>query len=142
MTAPAPSTRRPSPPWERLHARLLACADERVAAGDAAGGRALRSTVEAWWEEQQRWNAEIAGLLGVHHEINNALVGVSGNAQLLLMGPAGQQPGVRERLEVVMRESQRIREAALQLRELRALLAGTGDPPAPQAARPLPEDAR
>jgi hypothetical protein len=52
---------------------------------------------------------------------------VSGNAQLLLMGPAGQLAGVRERLEVVMRESQRIRDAAVQLRQLRAALgAGHG----------------
>ena len=123
--APAPM---PVPPWESLRAHLLASADELTAAGDGPAGAALRATVESWWEEQQRWNREIAGLLGVHHEINNALVGVSGNAQLLLMSPTGQQPGVRERLEVVMRESQRIRDAAAQLRGLRAALGAAGGP--------------
>src|SRR5262245_38865267 len=118
VTPPAPA----APPWERLHAELLAYADDRAAAGDTAFSAALRATVESWWEEQRRWNQEAATLLGVHHEINNALVGVSGNAQLLLLGPAGQQPGVRERLEVVVRESERIRDAALKLRGLRALL--------------------
>jgi len=128
-------TPMPAPPWESLRAHLLASADELVAAGDGPAGAALRATVEQWWEEQLRWNREIASLLGVHHEINNALVGVSGNAQLLLMSPTGQQPGVRERLEVVMRESQRIRDAAAQLRQLKGAL-GTSAAPEP-TARPL-----
>ncbi len=135
MNTPA-SLPPPAPPWERLHNELLACADDRAAAGDAAGSAALRATVEAWWEEQRRWNREMARLLAVHHEINNALVGVSGNAQLLLMGPVGQQPGVRERLEVVMRESERIRDATLRLRQLRAVLDAAGGAwvaPVPQA---------
>ena len=133
----AHATPPPPPPWERLHAELLACADDRAAIGDAVGGAALRATVEAWWEEQRRWNGEMARLLAVHHEINNALVGVSGNAQLLLMGPAGQQPGVKERLEVVVRESERIRDAAQRIRVLRSILAaGDGSRPAvPQASR-------
>jgi nitrogen-specific signal transduction histidine kinase len=58
----------------------------------------------------------------VHHEINNASVGVRGNAQLMLMQPAGQAPGVRERLEVVLRESGRIQEATVRLGELKGLL--------------------
>ena len=65
----------------------------------------------------------MARQLGVHHDINNALVGVRGNAQLLLMGPAGQTPGARDRLEVVLRESDRIREAAHRLNALKSALA-------------------
>lgn len=128
-TAPTPL---PAPPWDRLRTHLLVRADDLAAAGHDAEGAALRATVEAWWAEQQQWNGSIAGLLAVHHEINNALVGVSGNAQLLLMGPAGQLAGVRERLEVVMRESQRIRDAAVQLRHLRAALG-----PGPGSSEPV-----
>jgi nitrogen-specific signal transduction histidine kinase len=65
-------------------------------------------------------------MLGVHHEINNALVGVRGNAQLLLMDPNVQSPVVREKLEVLLRESGRIRDAAARLRELKAALHGPG----------------
>ncbi|MEK7824346.1 MAG: hypothetical protein AAB290_04820 [Candidatus Eisenbacteria bacterium] len=137
MTAHVTPTPMPAPPWERLRAHLLACAADLTAAGDGPAGAALRATVETWWEEQQQWNGAIARLLGVHHEINNALVGVCGNAQLLLMGPAAQQPGVRERLEVVMRESQRIRDAAVQLRQLRAVLGAGGGTTAEPAVRPM-----
>lgn len=110
---------RPAPPWERFHVRLLerAGALERVSPEAAA---ALRAEVEAWWSEQQEWNEGVAQLLSLHHEINNALVGVRGNAQLLLIGPAGTTPGVKERLEVVIRESERIQQAAARLRELRS----------------------
>ena len=46
--------------------------------------------------------------LSVNHDINNALVGVFGNAQLLALGPAGQMPGVKERLDVIQREAKRM----------------------------------
>lgn len=112
------------PPWEAFRARLEAEADALASAGDAAAAAALRAQVARWWSEQQAWNARALELLAVHHEINNALVGVRGNAQLLLMNPAGQQPGVRERLEVVLRESSRIQEAAGRIAELKAGLGG------------------
>jgi len=72
--------------------------------------------------------------LSVNHDINNALVGVVGNTQLLGMGPAANVPGVKERLEVIAREANRIKGAASRLSELKhALLvegglgrAGTG----------------
>ena len=57
---------------------------------------------------------------------------MSGHVQILLMGPLGQQTSVRERLEVVLRESQRIRDAALELRQLRAALHADAAPPAPR----------
>jgi hypothetical protein len=53
------------------------------------------------------------------------------------MSPTGQQPGVRERLEVVMRESQRIRDAAAQLRGLRAALGAAGGTTPDSTPRPL-----
>lgn len=112
------------PPWEDLKERLEAEADARASAGDAAGAATLRTLLVRWWDEQQAWNARVRDLLAVHHEINNALVGVRGNAQLLLMNPAVQQPGIRERLEVVLRESSRIQEAAGRIAELKTGLGG------------------
>jgi signal transduction histidine kinase len=60
--------------------------------------------------------------LSVNHDINNALVGVVGNAQLLGLGPAAALPGVKERLEVIARESNRIKQATLKLSELKQAL--------------------
>ena len=113
-----------APPWEGLRERLeaeAACLDAR---GEHAGAAALRALAADWWNEQALWCERMAGLLGVHHEINNALVGIRGNAQLLLMNPATAHKGVRERLEVVLRESGRIQEAAGRLRDLKTGLGG------------------
>jgi signal transduction histidine kinase len=46
------------------------------------------------------------------HEIHNALVGIRGHVHLLLHGPAGHEPRVRNGLEVILRESTRIEKAA------------------------------
>jgi len=110
---------------EQLRARFEREADalEAAGAGEAAG--TLRDVVRDWWTEQQAWNQRLSEVLGVHHEINNALVGIRGNAQLLLMNPAVQQPGIRERLEVVLRESGRIQEATGCLRELKTRHGGS-----------------
>jgi signal transduction histidine kinase len=112
------------PPWETLKRRLETEADALASAGDAAGAATIRAVVAGWWSEQQAWNTRMLDRLSVHHEINNALVGVRGNAQLLLMNPAAQQPGFRERLEVVLRESSRIQEAAGRIAELKTGLGG------------------
>jgi nitrogen-specific signal transduction histidine kinase len=115
-----------APPWELLRERLAGEAAAAEARGDAVAAQALRELTAEWWDRQLTWNARVAEALGAHHEINNALVGIRGNAQLLLMNPAVQAPGIRERLEVVLRESGRIQEAAGRLRELKA---GSGLPP-------------
>jgi len=57
--------------------------------------------------------------LAAHHDIRNALTGVLGNAQLLLMGPAAELPGVRRRLESLTREAERIRDLAETLGQAR-----------------------
>lgn len=111
-------------PWEVLRDALAGEVAALEARGDTAGAASLKAVIDRWWESQQGWNARMNDVLGVHHEINNALVGVRGNAQLLLMNPAGQQPGIRERLEVVLRESGRIQEAAGRLRELKTSFGG------------------
>jgi nitrogen-specific signal transduction histidine kinase len=113
------------PPWESLRERLVALADdlEGHAPREAA---ALRATVESWWSDQQGWTDEAARRLASHHEINNALVGVRGNAQLVLLGPFGREPAIRDRLEVVIREADRIQQAAARLRQVRAALGYGG----------------
>ncbi len=130
MSLPRPGSGAGSEPapWLALRARLGAQAAELEQAGHADAARALRATLASWWAEQQAWDAEAGRVLGAHHEINNALVGVRGHAQLLLMGPAGQQPGVRERLEVMLRESGRIQEAAGRLRDLKNSIGGSDAP--------------
>jgi signal transduction histidine kinase len=114
------------PPAPALRLRLLATADELAHAGQEAAARALRATVAAWWAEEEAWLAAVVEVLRLHHEINNALVGVRGNAQLLLMTPATEQAGVRERLEVIVRESTRIKEATARISELKASIVGPG----------------
>lgn len=113
-----------TPPWDALRERLEAEADAAEGRGDHEGAASLRDLAHAWWNDQLAWSNRIAEVLGAHHEINNALVGIRGNAQLLLMNPAVQLPGIRERLEVVLRESGRIQEAAGRLRELKTGYCG------------------
>lgn len=122
----------PPPPFDRLRDRLDEIATAIELSGDPVGAAAIRQLNTEWMQEQDEWNAQVRELLGVHHEINNALVGVRGNTQLMLMNPAGQAPGVRERLEVVLRESGRIQEAAARLRDLKAVLGRSV--PRPHAA--------
>ena len=104
-------------PWEWLGARMAQEAEAAAVRGDDASAVTLRELAQEWRNVQQELDARMTDLVGAHHEINNALVGIRGNAQLLLMNPAGQLPGIRERLEVVLRESGRIQEAAGRLRD-------------------------
>ena len=73
-------------------------------------------------EESDTLKRRLLASLSVNHDINNALVGVVGNAQLLGLGPAAALPGVKERLEVIARESNRIKQATLKLSELKQAL--------------------
>lgn len=72
------------------------------------------------------WEADVtkraAEALAVHHNIRNALTGVLGNAQLVLMGPGAEVPGVRKRLEVLIHEAERIKEISDRLHQARAAL--------------------
>jgi len=127
---PAPAVK--PPPSAALHARMIAALAAVEAEQGGDGARELRAALEAWWRAQQEWNAHLAELFGAHHEINNALVGIRGNAQLILRSPVAEQPGVRERLEVVIRESQRIQEAVARLGDARSAFLGSD--PASRAA--------
>jgi len=117
------------PPAARLRERLLEQVESRERSGDAEGAAALRDIAESWWKEQEVWLAGVRDVLSAHHEINNALVGVRGNAQLVLKDPACRGPEARERLEVVLRESSRIQEATARIRDLKAVLGA----PAPRS---------
>lgn len=112
----------PAPPFEALADRLEAIAVTLEQSGQTSQAQTLRDTLAQWAREQDEWNQQVCEILGVHHDINNALVGVRGNAQLMLMQSAGQAPGVRERLEVVLRESSRIQESTGRLGELKGVL--------------------
>ena len=112
----------PASPHAALRASVQAVVEQLEASGQIDAAVQLRLALETWWQEQRVWTDEVMRQLGVHHDINNALVGVRGNVQLLLMGPATQAPGVKDRLGVVLRESDRIREAALRLNALKMAL--------------------
>ena len=122
MREPAPDLKAPA--YASLHARMTAALGSLEALGEGPETRELRETIDEWWLAQQRWNEQLSQLFAVHHEINNALVGIRGNAQLIQRSAAAQQPGVKERLEVVIRESQRIQEAVGGFRDAKTALVG------------------
>lgn len=111
-----------TPPWEVLRDRLEEAAAAMERAGSHEHAEAIRRIVAEWQRDQDEWNRRVGEVLGAHHDINNALVGVRGNAQLMQRNPSGQVPGIRERLEVVLRESGRIQEASARLGDLKAVL--------------------
>ena len=127
---PAPDLK--APPYDALHGRMMSALETLEGGGRAEETRALREAIEAWWRAQREWNEQLERLFAVHHEINNALVGIRGNAQLILRSAVARQPGIPERLEVVIRESQRIQEAVGRFRDAKAALHGEG--PATRAA--------
>lgn len=117
------------PPWLKLRGELARLVGELERAGDARGASALGRVLQTWWDEQSQWDARLQQDLSLHHEVANALVGVRGNVQLMLMGSANAPPALRERLEVVMRESTRIQDAVIRLRELKSrVVPETADP--------------
>ena len=118
-----PGQKLDAPAYASLHARMTRALGA-IEAGGVAEAKDLKEAIDEWWRAQQRWNEQLAELFAVHHEINNALVGIRGNAQLIQRSVAAQQPGVAERLEVVIRESQRIQEAVGRFRDARAALDG------------------
>jgi signal transduction histidine kinase len=113
-----------SPARDTAHlADLLAESGDEIAAKRA---RAVADRVGAWEMELRR---SVSDALSIHHEVNNALTGVFGNAQLLLMGPAGQDPGMRKRLESLIHEAERIRDVAARLQDLRRQLSQSNAAP-------------
>ncbi len=117
----------PVPPYATLRDAVHSAAAELEAAGRSDEALRLSAAVAEWWQGERDWTGAVARQLTVHHDINNALVGVRGNAQLIMMGPAAAAPGVRERLEVVLRESDRIREAAQRINALKMALTALAE---------------
>ncbi|MEO5618993.1 MAG: hypothetical protein ABIS67_14585 [Candidatus Eisenbacteria bacterium] len=116
-----------APPYSSLRAKLggplqslRECGQPELAAG-------LELSLKEWWAEQSDWDARLVELLRLHHDINNALVGVSGNVQLMLRDPIAGESGVRERLAVMLREANRIHVAAARLSEIKSALQGGMD---------------
>jgi len=130
--APEPGNSVKAPAFAALHARMIAALDDMEVEGGEERAEPLRKAIEDWWSAQQQWNEYLSQLFGVHHEVNNALVGIRGNAQLIQRSAAAGHPGVRERLEVVIRESQRIQEAMGRIRDAKIALGGPD--PASRAA--------
>ena len=122
------------PPLDSYRARLAALAS-RLARGGEGAADDFQTALAAWGEAHDRWRDELLRALALHHEIANALVGVRGHAQLLARSPAAAVPEVRERLEVILRESARIQEAAARLGAVKTALAEVDRGPAPGAAR-------
>ena len=95
--------------------------------GDSEGAERVRALADHLIE----WEAEVirqAGeALAVHHDIRNALTGVLGNAQLVLMGPGADVPGVRRRLESLVHEAERIKDITDRLHQARAGLLASGN---------------
>jgi signal transduction histidine kinase len=100
--------------------------DAAAAASDPTAPLA-GSTPGETLSEADAMRRRVIEALSINHDINNALVGVFGNAQLLALGPAGQLPGVKERLEVIQREAKRIKDAALRLSEIKHSLIVEGN---------------
>jgi len=115
----------PLRPHGALRDAVRTAVGELEGAGMSEAALRLREAMVDWSRGERDWTDALTQQLRVHHDINNALVGVRGNAQLLMMGPAATTPGVRDRLEVVLRESDRIREAALRLNALKTALVAT-----------------
>jgi len=108
------SAHPPSPAREasNLAQGLLARGEEDL----ARQALDLAEHVESW---ERDLRGRVSAVLATHHDMNNALTGVFGNAQLVLLGPASEVPGVRQRLETLLREAERLRDATAQLRTLR-----------------------
>jgi signal transduction histidine kinase len=117
-----------STPIESPARGIAELAELLAQSGDETGAERARALAEriGQWESDLR--QQFGEVLSVHHEVNNALTGVFGNAQHLIMGPAGQDPSVRKRLESLIHEAERIRDVAGRLRDLRRDLAMTDSP--------------
>ena len=122
MTLPLPHPEFDPAPRETGDPALLALAARLRARGDAecvACADELEAEARRLGAERDATLTRVFESLSVNHDVNNALVGIFGNAQLLGLGPAAQLPGVADRLAVITREANRIKQAALRISELK-----------------------
>ena len=129
-TTPLPNSAPDDLPRPTMDAELEAIVVQLRAEGSGALAERLEQAGLRLCEESDSLKRRLLSSLSVNHDINNALVGVVGNAQLLGLGPAAALPGVKDRLDVIARESNRIKQATLRLSELKQALLiegrGTG----------------
>src|SRR6185436_3069469 len=129
-TTPLPNSAPDDLPRPTMDAELEAIVAQLRAEGSSALAERLEQAGLRLCEESDSLKRRLLSSLSVNHDINNALVGVVGNAQLLGLGPAAALPGVKDRLDVIARESNRIKQATLKLSELKQALLiegrGTG----------------
>jgi signal transduction histidine kinase len=131
MTLPLPHPDFEPGPRETGDPALLALAASLRARGDAASiecADELEAQARRLGAERDATLTRVFEALSVNHDVNNALVGIFGNAQLLGLGPAAQLPGVADRLAVITREAGRIKQAALRIAELKQGLVARSDP--------------
>ena len=131
MTLPLPDPGFDPAPHETGDAALLALAARLRARGDAESvdcADELEAVARRLGAERDAALTRVFESLSVNHDVNNALVGIFGNAQLLGLGPAGQIPGVADRLAVITREANRIKQAAQRIAELKHGLLTGPDP--------------
>jgi len=117
---PAPKPERPSE--EAAELALWLEGQGQMEAAERV--RALASRLEDW---EAHLVSHVGEALAVHHDIRNALTGVLGNAQLVLMGPGAEVPGVKRRLETLVHEAERIKDISDRLHQARAGLLASGN---------------
>jgi len=129
VTLPLPHPEFDPGPRETGDPALLALAARLRARGDAESvdcADELEAVARRLGAERDAALTRVFESLSVNHDVNNALVGIFGNAQLLGLGPAAQIPGVADRLAVITREANRIKQAALRIAELKHGLLANG----------------
>jgi len=128
-TTPLPNQAPDDLPRPTMDAELEAIVAQLRAEGSSVLADRLEQAGLRLCEESDALKRRLLASLSVNHDINNALVGVVGNAQLLGLGPAAALPGVKDRLDVIARESNRIKQATLKLSELKQalLIEGRGN---------------
>ena len=95
--------------------------------GEHEAAERVRALADHLVEWEARVTRQAGDALAVHHDIRNALTGVLGNAQLVLMGPGADVPGVRRRLESLVHEAERIKDITDRLHQARAELLASGN---------------
>lgn len=131
MTHPAFQSPLDEPRREPGDAALLSLVERLRARGDAesiACAAALDARARELAAQRDGLLRRTFESLSVNHDVNNALVGIFGNAQLLGLGPAARLPGVADRLAVIIREAERIKQAAIRIAELKQGLVVDGAP--------------
>jgi signal transduction histidine kinase len=116
-----------SPTPDRPSSEAAEIADWLEGRGERESAERVRALADHLVEWEAQVIRQVGDALAVHHDIRNALTGVLGNAQLVLMGPGADVPGVRRRLESLVHEAERIKDITDRLHQTRAGLLASGN---------------